>query len=249
MQVMRDRPDAQLFACRVDPLFSSGPVGYVRGVVEWFDAVTQFGQHEWMSGTGAGLARALVVRKEVFARLGYFEALGQEAAAAERVWARRVIAAGMEVAFCGDARVYHETVKSVAALRAKLQRAARGDLILTLLESGETYGVRAIFRDAWSVVRTRTGMIRDHKHIPRRFVPGVLLISLWSFVWTARTMLRYRQLAQRTARRHRQKSAASLQPGTNAGRHGVPLPLRWLGARLSARRLRAEEAPERTASN
>jgi glycosyltransferase involved in cell wall biosynthesis len=227
MRMMAEQPESQVVVCRIIPIFSSGPMSYIARAVEWFDAVTQYGRSD---GTEAGPfdTRAVMVRKEVFARCGYFTELGRDAASADREWAERVIAAGVKVAFCRDATVRHETVRSIAELRREQQRSARGDCILESLERGDAYGVVDIIRDEWFAFRARSTSFRKSTTIPRRYRAGALLVSLWSLIWTVRAKLQYRNEALRVVRRRRQA------PGTLRAQ----LPFRWLLARGTSRRIR-----------
>jgi len=126
MRMMKDQPQCQVVVCRVDPLFFSGKMSYIRRAVEWFDAVTHYNPRDWMTDAGTFVAKATIVRKEVFAQCGLFSELCPEAASEE--WARRVLAAGVKVAFCRNAVVHHETVRSIAELRRK-SSAYRGTLL------------------------------------------------------------------------------------------------------------------------
>jgi hypothetical protein len=233
--VMKDQPECQVLVCRIDPLFVSGKMSYIGRAVEWFDAVTHYNQKDWNTYAGAVVTGALIVRKEVFAKCGYFSEFCPEAASLDWEWARRVIAAGVKVAFCGDAAVRHETVRSIAELRRKKQRDARGDCILKSLERSEAYGVEDVFRDEWCELRGRVWNAWKNKRIPPRYRAGVLLVSFWSFVWTLSAKLQYRNEAQRVVRRRRQAMDRTVQPSANAGTRRAGLPFRWLGARVTSR--------------
>jgi GT2 family glycosyltransferase len=249
MQTLADHPECQLVVCRVDPLFSKGPVSYLRGAVEWFDALAHYSRGEWLTGAGTAPARALIARKAVFAKYGYFTELRRDAPSAEREWARRVLAAGLKVAYCRDAVVRHETVKSIAELRYRQQRAARGDCLLRSLESGDVYHARAIIRDEWSQFRTRARSIWHDTRMPAQYRTGVLLVSLWSVVWTVRAKLRFREQAERIARRRRQEIDGMNQKVAEAAMPRAPLPWRWLGIRGPAQRIPGRDASERSASS
>ena len=246
MQVMKEQPDCQVLACRIDPLFSSGQMSYIGRAVEWFDAVTHYNQNDWISYAGTFVTGALIVRKEVFAKCGYFSKFCPEAPSGDWEWASRVIAAGVKVAFCRDAAVLHETVRSIAALKRKEQRYARGDCILKSLERSEAYDVEGVFRDEWWVFRAGIRNVWKNKRIPPRYRAGVLLLSFWSFVWAVSAKLQYRNEAQRIVRRRRQAMDRTLQPTAKAGIRRAGLPFRWLGPRVTSRRISNQDATRRS---
>lgn len=229
MRVMKDHPDCQIVACRVDPLFISGQIGYLTRAVEWFDAVTYYNPKNWLTHTGASIMGALMVRKEVFATCGYFSDVCPDPASANGEWIRRAIAAGVKVAFCRDGFVRHATVKRFAELRRKQQSHARGDCILKSLESGEAYRAQDLFRDEWREWRGRVWNAWTNKRIPPHYRAGVLLISLWSVVWTVSAKLQYRHDAPRVIRRRRQAMARMIQPRAKAEMRRAGFPFRWFG--------------------
>jgi glycosyltransferase involved in cell wall biosynthesis len=247
MRIMTDQPECQVVVCRIDPLFFSGKMSSIGRAVEWFDAVTNYNPRDWVTDAGAFVTKAMIVRKEVFAECGYFNELCPEAAGEE--WARRVLAAGVKVAFCRKAVVRHETVRSIAELRRKKQRHAGGDCILKSLERNEVYGVIDVFRDEWREWRGRVWNAWSNKRIPPRYRAGVLLLSLWSCLWTLSEKLQYRNKAQRVVRRRRQTMDRTVRPSANAGTRGAGLPFRWLGPRAISRRSSNQDVPRRSPSN
>lgn len=247
MRMMKDQPECQVVVCRIDPLFFSGKMSYIGRAVEWFDAVTHYNPRDWMTDAGAFVTKAMIVRKEVFVQCGYFSELCPEAASED--WTRRVLAAGVKVAFCRNAVVRHETARSIAELRRKKQRHARGDCILKSLETSEAYSVVDVFRDEWRELRGRVWNAWNNKRIPPRYRAGVLLVSFWSCVWTLSGKLQYRNKAQRVVRRRRQMVDRTVQPRANAGTRGAGLPFRWLGPRVISRRISNQDATRRSPSN
>ena len=183
MRTMAQQPGTQIVVCRVDPVIAAPPLSYMRRAAEWFDAITHYSPADWRTDAGAFDTRAVIVKKEVFAQHGYFYEFRAEAASGSREWARRVIAAGVKVAFCRDARVRHDTVKSIAEMKRKQQRLARGECILKSLESGDAYGAADIVRDEWLALRQRTGKIWTSAKILPSHRPGVLFVSLRSLAW------------------------------------------------------------------
>jgi GT2 family glycosyltransferase len=249
MQMMKDDPGCQVVVCRIEPHFASGKTSYIGRAVEWFDAVTHYNQKDWHTYADAFVPGALIVRKEVFAQCGYFSEFGLEAASDNREWASRVVAAGVKVAFCRRAVVRHGTVRSIAELRRKKQRHARGDCILKALESSEAYGVEDIFRDEWRELRGRVWSVWNNKRIPPPYRAGALLVSLWSSVWSLSAKLQYRNEARRVVRRRRKEMGRTVQPGADAGTRGAELPFRWLGARITSRRISNQDATRRSPGN
>jgi len=233
MRVMKEQPECRVVACRIKPHFSSGRPSYMGRAVEWFDVVAHYNPEDWTTDAGAHLTGALIVRKEVFAECGYFSELCREAAGED--WARRVLAAGVKVAFCRDAVVLRETVASMAELRRRRRRQARGECILEALDRDTAYGVKDIFRDEWRALRAHVRSAWTHQRLPPRFRAGVLWVSLRSFVWTLGAKLRYRTEAQRFVRRRRRALARRAQPGAGAEIRPRRLPLRRLGAVATAR--------------
>ncbi len=246
MRVMREQPECQVLACRIDPLFSSGKMSYIGRAVEWFDAVTHYNQKDWITCAGTFVMGALIVRKEVFAKCGYFSEFCPEGPSEDWEWARRVVDAGVKVAFCREAAVRRETVRSIAELRRKKQHYAGGDCILKSLATSEAYRAKDVFGDEWHELRGRIGHIWNHKRIPPRYRAGVLLVSFWSFVWTLRAKLQYRIEAQRVVRRHRQAMDRTVQPSSNGGTRRAGLPFRWLGPRVTSRRISSQDATRRS---
>lgn len=242
MRMMNEQPEAQVVVCRVAPVSSPGPRSAIARAVEWFDAATHYGRKDWTEG-GPFVTRAVLVRKKVFAQCGYFTELGREAAFADREWIRRAIAAGVKVAFCRDAVVRHPTVRSIAELRRKLQRSARGDCILASMESGDAYGVMDILRDEWSALRRRDASLWTSTRIPPVDRVGALLVSWWSLIRTVGAKLRYRHEALRLVRRRRQALERPVPSSANAGTRRARLPFRWLAARVTARRIPNHDAP------
>lgn len=230
------QPDCQLLACRIDPLFASGERSYFERAVEWFDAATYYNSKDWVTETGAWITGALIVSKEVFARCGYFDDFCREAPAAEREWLRRVVASGVKVAFCRDAVVTRETVKSNAEMRRKQERHARGDCLVQTFENGEAPAVGDVLRTEWRQLCSQIRNVWTHRRIPSRYRAGVLFFCMTSFLWTLREKLRYRKQAARILRRRRQVMNRTAQPGPHAGTRGTGAPVRWLAARIASRR-------------
>ncbi len=249
MRTMKDQPECQVLVCRIVPQFAPGKMGYVGRSVEWFDAATHYKQEDWHTYADAFVAGALIVRKEVFAQCGYFCGFAPEAASDNREWAGRVIAAGVTVTFCRDAVVRHGTVRSIAELRRKKQRSARGDCILKSLERGDAYGVADVFRDEWRELRGRVWNVWNNKRIPSRYRASVLLVAFWSCVWTLSAKLQYRNEAQRVVRRRRQAMDRTFQPGADAGRRRAALPHRWLRALITSRRISNRSPTRRSPGN
>lgn len=245
--IMTDQPECQMVVCRIDPLFFSGQMNYIGRAVEWFDAVTHYNPRDWVTDAGGYITKAMIVRKEVFAECGYFSELCPEAAGEE--WARRVWAAGVKVTFCRKAVVHHETVRSIAELRRKKRRHAEGDCILKSLERNEAYDVIDVFRDEWCEWRGRVWNAWSNQRIPPRYRTGVLLLSLWSCLWTLNEKLKYRNKAQRIVRRRRQTMDRVVRPSADAGARRAGLPFRWLGPRAIPRRSSNQDAPRRSPSN
>lgn len=236
MQMMAQQPETQIVVCAVYPVISSSQQGYMRQAVEWFDAIAHYRPADGRTEDVAFDTRAVIAKKEVFAQHGYFFEFRPEAASGSREWARRVIAAGAKVAFCRDARVRHDTVKSIAEMKRKQQRLARGECILKSLESGDVYGAAEIFRDEWVALRRRTEMIWTSTKIPPGQRPGVLFVALRALVWAARAKWHYRHEALRLARR-RKAFERDVPAGTaDRARRSAP-PFRWLAARSTARRV------------
>ncbi len=236
MRAMAEQPETQIVVCRVDPVIAAAPLSYWRRAVEWFDAITHYRPADWRTDGGAFDTRAVIVKKAVFAQHGYLFEFRPEAASGSREWARRLIAAGVKVSFCRDARVRQDTVKSIAEIKRKQQRLARGECILKSLESGGAYGATDIFRDEWLALRRRTERIWTSTKIPPGHRPGVLFISLRSLAWAVRAKLQYRHEAVRLARR-RKALERDVPPATAARRRRSALPFRWLAARSTARRI------------
>jgi GT2 family glycosyltransferase len=236
LRTMKDQPECQVVVCRIVPHFASGKMSYIGRSVEWFDAPTHYNQKDWHTYADAFVRGALIVKKEVFARCGYFCEFTPEAASDNREWASRVIAAGLTVAFCRDAVVHHGTVRSIAELRHKTQRHARGDCILKSLETSDAYGVADVFRDEWRELRRRASHVWNNKNIPPRYRAGALLVSLWSSVWSVNAKLQYRNEARRVVRRRKRAMDRATQPGADAGARRAGLPFRWLGPRGTSRR-------------
>lgn len=249
MRMMKDVPGCQVVVCHIEPHFASGKTSYIGRAVEWFDAVTHYNQKDWHTHADAFVTGALIVRKEVFAQCGYFSEFGREAASDNREWASRVIAAGVKVAFCRHAVVCHGTVRTIAELRRMKQRHARGDCILKALESGEAYGVKDIFRDEWRELRGRVWSLWNNKRIPFRYRAGALLVSLWSSVWSLSAKLQYRYEARRVVRRRRSEMGRAVQPRADARTRRAGLPFRWLGARVTPRRIWNHDATRRSRGN
>jgi GT2 family glycosyltransferase len=246
MRMMKDVTDCQVVLCRIQPHFASGKTSYIGRAVEWFDAVTHYNEKDWHTYADTFVTGALIVRKEVFAQCGYFSEFGLEAASDNREWAHRVIAAGVKVAFCRQAVVRHGTVRSIAELKRKKHRHARGDCILKALESGEAYRVEDILRDEWRELRERVWNVWSNKKIPSRYRAGALLVSLWSSVWTLSARLQHRNEAQRAVRRRRKEMSQADQPHADTRTRSAGLPFRWLAARVSSRRLSNQDAPPRS---
>lgn len=236
MRTMAENPETQIVVCRVDPIITSGSLSYGRRAVEWFDATTHYDQADWRTDAGAFVARAIIVKKEVFARHGYLAEFRPEAASGSREWARRVIAAGVKVAFSRDARVRHDTVKSIGDLRRKQQRLARGECILASLDNGDAYRVADILHDEWSAFLARSGRLWTSAKIPPGFRAVVQLVSLRSLLWTVRAKLQYRHEALRLVKRRKLAQDLQVQARTG-GRARLRLPFRWLAARGPARRI------------
>jgi glycosyltransferase involved in cell wall biosynthesis len=236
MRTMAQQPGTQIVVCRVDPVIEGAPQGYLRRAVEWFDAVAHYQRADWRTDGAAFDTRAVLVKKEVFAQHGYFFEFRPEAASGTREWARRVIAAGATVAFCKDARVRQDTVKSVAEMKRKQQRLARGECILKSLERGDVYGAADILRDEWLAFRRRSERIWASAKIPPGHRPAVLFVALCSLAWAVGAKLEYRHEALRLARR-RKAMERDVAAGTAHRARRSALPFRWLAARSTARRV------------
>ena len=244
MRMMKERPAAQVVACRVAPHFASGRAGYVARAVEWYDAATHYSRDGWRTAAGACIAGAWIVRKEVFAKHGYFSELCPEIASEE--WAGRLIAAGVEVAFCREACAWHETARSLAELRRRKERDARGDCIRESLGSDEAYGVGAAFREAWRELRREVPSLWANVRIPPRYRAVVILLSILSCVWTLRARLRDRKQALRVVRHRRQAMERTARADAPAAARGARPPLRWPGIRSAARRTSRQDAMRRS---
>lgn len=245
MRAIKDQPESQVLVCRIDPLFASGKRSYMARAVEWFDAATHYNPKDWITPAGAFVTGALVVRREVFAKYGYFSEVCPEAPSDQWEWARRVMAAGVKLVFCRDAVVRRETVRSISELRRKQQRHARGDCILKSLERSECYSAPDVFREDWSRFLGCLVVLWKNKRIPSKYRAGVLLVSICSLWWTLRAKLQYRTRAQRIVRRRRQAEDRPVQPNANAGTRRAGVPFRWLAARLAIRRSSTEDPMRR----
>ena len=237
LRTLKTQPECQVVVCRMDPHFRSGKVSYLARAVEWFDVVIHYDPKDWLSYSGASDTGALIIRKELFGRHGYFRDFCPGAASDNWEWVRRMIAAGVQVAFCREAFVRHETVSSVAELKRKKQRAARGDCVLESLEQGKAYGVAAIVRCEWSEFCRRVSKLRKNQRIPARYRAGVLFLAVWAAIWALNAKLQFRHEAERVVRRRRRAAERAASPSAHAGSRRTGLPFRWLGARVVARRL------------
>ncbi|HZK77301.1 MAG TPA: glycosyltransferase family A protein, partial [Gemmatimonadaceae bacterium] len=235
MRAMKEQPASRVFVCRVDPLFRTGKSSYIERVVEWVDAVNHYNPRDCITNAGAFVTGALIVRKEVFADCGYFSNVCPSGASEDGEWVRRVIAAGDRLTFCREAVVRRETVRRVAELRRKMQREARGDCFLETLERSAPYGVLDAVQTEWRALRRRVRNAWTNKSMPVEYRVGVLLISLWSSVWTLTATLQYTDEAQRLVRRRRREMNRAIQPSANGRTRPSRLPFHWLGSRVASR--------------
>lgn len=242
MRALREHPGAKVVACRAAPHFASGKPGYFRRAVEWFDVAAHYNPNGWITDAGACLTRALVVRREVFAEHGYFNELCPEIAAEE--WARRLIGAGVGVAFCRHAFVWHETVKSSAEMRRKKQRDAWGDCIRRALESDRAYGAGEVVRRSWRELRRDVRSVWANERIPPRYRAGALLVAVRCCLWTLRARLQGRHAALVVVRKRRRAMERMARAGTEEGTRRAGSPIRRLA--IGARRVPRQGAMRRS---
>jgi GT2 family glycosyltransferase len=110
-----------------------------RSVAEAYDSVTFLQQKRYVEENQACVTANLFVSREHFWRLGGFDESFEEASGEDWEWAGRARAAGTTIRYSPAAKVLHPALRTVADLRKKLRRVARGNALQwsRLAASGE----------------------------------------------------------------------------------------------------------------
>jgi GT2 family glycosyltransferase len=216
-----ERPECDIAVCRIAPSHVRGRLDYVQRSIEWFDAVTHYNQQQWLTHAGAFVTAGFVVRKNVFDAYGYFDELFPEAASEDWEWTTRALSAGAKAEFCPTAIVNHPTVRTIADLRRKKRRYARGACIFRTVQEHGVYRVRAILQDEWDELLARARAACQDPRVPARYRVGVLVAAVCSAWWMLHEKLCYRRRAARLVRRQRLALQKPLAPNA---RRTVPRP-------------------------
>jgi GT2 family glycosyltransferase/glycosyltransferase involved in cell wall biosynthesis len=104
--------------------------GADRNAVSLYDSVTYLQQERYVRGPRAFVTANLLVHRLAFERVGPFDDGFEEAAFEDWEWALRARAAGVPVVYEPAAAVEHPCMHSLAELRRKTERLARGRVVM-----------------------------------------------------------------------------------------------------------------------